>query len=240
MTALGKVLTPNVLAFTSSEGPGLAKYLLVERGRFAEALGSDPPDHFLLARMIQRVAVVWTADGEEAGWLSERLDGARSDVLWWVAPYLTGPVDAEALGLRLMEVCYAGEFRPESSSRAARVFEAQADHFRTTLTPVLEEAAERGTMRPVEGGWVLADPVPPGQAVRVRRYFGRSKTRATLRWLKHTVTFVNWLPYIQRKVERHTGRTIELTRLERALPIVFLWPRVVHVLLTRPRKELRP
>ena len=73
----------------------------------------------------------------------------------------------------------------------------------------------------------------------MRRYFRRSKARATARWLKHTVTFVNWLPYIVRKVERHSGRRIELTALERAVPVIFLWPRVVHVLLTRPRKEIK-
>jgi hypothetical protein len=48
------------------------------------------------------------------------------------------------------------------------------------------------------------------------------------------VTFANWLPYVVRKVERHTGRTIELTRLERKLPLLFLWPRAFHVLLTKP------
>ena len=57
-------------------------------------------------------------------------------------------------------------------------------------------------------------------------------------WFKHMVTFANWLPYIVRKVERHTGRTIELTPLERKLPLIFLWPRAIHVLLTRPRREI--
>jgi hypothetical protein len=54
------------------------------------------------------------------------------------------------------------------------------------------------------------------------------------------VTFANWLPYVVQKVERHTGKTNHLTRLERAVPIVFLWPRAIHVLLTRPRREIRP
>jgi hypothetical protein len=240
MTALGRALTPNVLAYAAVESPGLAKYLLVQRDRFAEALGPTPPDHFLLSRMIQRVGIVWTADANEAAWLDGLLSAARADALWWVAPYLSEPVDAEGLGLRMLEVCYQGEFRPESTSRAARVFEAQRQHFRTILEPVLERAAEDGVMRRAEVRYELTEPVPPVEAGRVRRYFRRSKARATLRWLKHTVTFVDWLPYIERKVERHTGRRIELTRLERALPVLFLWPRVLYVLLTRPRKELRP
>ena len=240
MTALGRALAPNVLAYGSVEGHGLAKYLLVECDRFADGLGPTPPDHFLLSRMIQRVGVVWTADPRAAAWLSELLQRARAEVLWWVAPYLSGPVDAGELGLRMLEVCYQGEFRPESANRAARVFDAQAGHFRTVLEPVLERAVAEGAMRRVAERYELTEPVPAVEDRRVRRYFRRSKARATLRWLKHTLTFVDWLPYIERKVERHTGREIELTRLERALPIVFLWPRVLYVLLTRPRKELRP
>jgi len=52
------------------------------------------------------------------------------------------------------------------------------------------------------------------------------------------VTFANWLPYVVLKVERHSGERIELSRLERRLPLIFLWPRVIKVLLTRPPKEL--
>jgi hypothetical protein len=52
------------------------------------------------------------------------------------------------------------------------------------------------------------------------------------------VTFANWVPYVVRKAERHTGKTIRLTRLERAVPHVFLWPRAIYILSTRPRKEI--
>ena len=34
---------------------------------------------------------------------------------------------------------------------------------------------------------------------------------ATARWLKHVVTFDNWLDYIARKVQRRTGMRIEIT-----------------------------
>ena len=84
-----------------------------------------------------------------------------------------------------------------------------------------------------------AQPVSATERRRWRRHFARSKARATLRWFKHMVTFANWLPYIVNKVERHTGRTIRLTTLEKKLPIIFLWPRAIHVLLTRPRREIR-
>lgn len=239
MTALAGILAPNVLAFTPDEGRGgIAKYLLVSRRDFERALGPTPPDHYLLGRMIQRVGVVWAAGTAEADWVETWLARARGGVLAWMAPYLEEPVDAAGLGRRLLQVCYEGELRPESTGRAARVFEAQADHFREVFGPTLEEAVDQGLLRREGERYALAAPVPARQRLHWRRHFRKSKARATLRWAKHVFTFANWLPYIVRKVERHTGRTIVLTTLERKLPVIFLWPRVIHVLLTRSRREI--
>jgi hypothetical protein len=251
MTGLARVLAPNVIAYVPDDGvDGIAKCLVVSRDDFKRALGPNPPDHFLLGRMVQRLGIVWTAGDADASWVEEQIVGAHGRVLDWMAPYLEGPVDAAGLGRRLLKVCYQGEFRPESRGRAGKIFEAQADHFATALEPGLQRAAAAGILQPdaarVPAGsgaggatlYSLVQPASPGQARRWRRHFRRSKTRTTVRWLKHTMTFANWLPYVVRKVERHTGRSIELTTLERKLPIIFLWPRAIHVLVTRPRKEL--
>jgi hypothetical protein len=243
MSMLARVLAPNVIAFAPEEGrAGIAKCLVVSRADFERALGPTPRDHFLLGRMVQRVAVVWAADPGEERWVQERLAGARGRVLDWLAPYLEGPVDAAGLGRRLLEVCYQGELRPEARDRAQKIYEAQDDHFREALGPVLERAAAEG--RVVREGaaprYALARPVTSAERSLWQRHFRRSKARATARWLKHTLTFANWLPYIVRKVERHTGRTIHLTTLERKLPLIFLWPRALHVLLSRPQREIRP
>lgn len=241
MTWLAGVLAPNVIAYAPGGGrEGIAKCLVVSRDHFARALSADPPDHFLLGRMVQRIGVVWTADPDDEAWVTERLRTAHAHVLDWIAPWLDGPTDAAGVGRRLLEVCYQGEFRPESKGRAGSVFEAQADHFVSALTPGLDAAVADGRLRRDDGRYVLADPVSPAERRRWTRHFRRSKARTTLRWFKHTVTFSNWLPYVVRKVERHTGRTIELTLLERKLPLLFLWPRAIHVLLTRPRRELKP
>jgi hypothetical protein len=79
----------------------------------------------------------------------------------------------------------------------------------------------------------------------VRGYFLRSKARATARWLKHVLTFDNWLDYIARKIQRRTGMRVEITPWERRLPLLLLWPKVFRVLMRRPatlgtRGEDRP
>lgn len=238
MTAMARVLPPNVIAFTPDDGArGIAKCLVVNQKDLAVALGPEPRDHFLLGRLVQRVAVIWAPSEEDRAWLEGMLTRARDGILAWVAPYLTGPFDAESLGRRALEVCYKGEVRPEARDRSAVIFETQREHFRDVLTPVLERGAAEGILAVDPRGYRLASPIRATDRRRWRRHFRRSKVRATLRWLKHMVTFDNWLPYVQRKVERRLGRTITLTPLERRWPIVFLWPRALRVLLTRPDRE---
>ncbi|MHC4933179.1 MAG: hypothetical protein ACYTGV_13415 [Planctomycetota bacterium] len=240
MTAMARVLAPNAIAFAPNDGTGgIAKCQIVNREHFERALSADPPDHFLLGRLVQRVETIWSASPDDATWVDRQIAAARSRVLDWMLPYLDEPIDAVGLGRRLLEVCYGGEFRPEAKDRSERIFGAQADHFAEVFPAVLEEGVSDGLLAPDGDRFRPASPVPASVRRRWRRHFARSKARATSRWFKHMVTFANWLPYIQRKVERHTGRTIHLTRLERAMPIIFLWPRAIWILLTRPRREVR-
>jgi hypothetical protein len=233
MSALARVLPPNTIAFVPDREDeraehGMAKCLIVSRTHFADALSTEP--------------ILWTRSADDERWIEARLQQARGGVLAWMLPYLDAPVDAEGLGRRLLEVCYKGELRPEATDRAHRIFDTQADHFREAFEPVLARGEAEGLLvRTDEHGerFRPAQPVSASERRRWRRHFRRSKARATLRWFKHMVTFANWLPYIVNKVERHTGRTIRLTTLEKKLPIVFLWPRAIHVLLTRPRREIR-
>jgi hypothetical protein len=240
MSAIARVLPPNTIAFAPDAGRGgVAKCLVVSRDDFARGLGRGAPDHFLLGRMVQRIETVWARSTQEAEWVDACLAAAREGVLEWMLPYLERPVDAAGLGRRLLEVCYQGELRPEAADRAHRIFDTQAEHFREAFPSVLEGGVARGLLTREGDLYRPSAPCSPAQRRRWHHYFRRSKTRATLRWFKHMVTFANWLPYVVQKVERHTGKTIELTRLERAAPIIFLWPRAIHVLLTRPRREIR-
>jgi len=241
MLALARVLPPNVIAFAPGDGEGgLAKCLVVSRRDLARALGPRPKDHFLLGRLVQAVGLVWSRDVEQEAWLLARIEEARNGVLAWAGPFLPETFDAEALGRTMMEVSYRAEFRPEAANRSEVIFEMQRQHFRTELRPVLEAAAGRGLLLRDGDAYRFAPQRRPRRVAFGRTYFLRSKARVTARWLKHVFTFDKWLPYIVRKVERRTGRAIELTRLERRWPLIFLWPRVIRVLRYRPDREEAP
>ena len=240
MSTMGHMLPPNVIAYSPIEDTGrIAKCNVVTRAHLERALGPRPKDHYLLGRLVQRMAFIWVASGEDREWVETVMAGARSRVLMWMAPYLTEPVDADGLGRRILEVCYQGEFRPEATDRHQHTYEAQADHFLQVLGPVLSDAERRGLMIAQEGRYRLTSPSSVWETLRWRWHFIRSKVRMGIRTLKHTVTFEEWLPYIVRKAERHSGKEITLTWPERRLPLLFLWPRAIIFLLSRPKKDHR-
>ena len=234
LNAMARVLPPNITAFDPGEGAPLAKCAIVSSGHFARALGPRSPDHFLKGRMVQQVELLWRRPAGDATWIEERLAEARMDVLEWAGPFLDEAFTAAGLAHGFLSVSYGGEIRPESKGRVDDVFEAQRPFLTQTYSEVLEAAEGEGRVRRLEDGRFELVPRPGSAARRrVSLYFFVSKVRATLRWLKHIVTFNDWLTYIQRKVERRTGTKIDITPWERRLPLLLLWPKVFRVLTSR-------
>ena len=96
---------------------------------------------------------------------------------------------------------------------------------------LLDELAAAGRLRSLGGGrFAPSRRAGPLTRVRIRLYFAWSLVRATARWAKYVLTFDDWLEYLVRKAERHSGRAIVLTPRERRWPLMFLWPRLVRYL----------
>jgi hypothetical protein len=215
----------------------IAKCLIISARHFERELSDRSRDHFMISRMIQEVDVLYVRDEAAERWLGDCLEAARRTVLDWAAPYVAAPFTAETLTREMIAICYRSEIRPESGSRASSVFEAQRAYLVDTYEKLLANAASEGLVVREEHGYRSAR--RPGPIARLRRfvYFNFSKVRVTARWFKHVLTFENWLPYTVRKVERRTGMRVELTTLERRLPLIFIWPRVFRVLRNRPAEE---
>jgi len=232
MDLMGRALAPYVTDFSPEEADGaIAKCLVLTREQFRGALGPRARDHFLKGRMVQHVEVIWAASEAQEKEILGALAEARRDVIRWAGPFLEEPFDAESFTLGMLRVSFAGEIRPESGNRVREVWESQRAWLAETFKGVLDAAAADGILATdPTGGFRLARRPGTWVRLRLRAYFLWSKARVTARWGKHIVTFNDWLTYIQRKVERRTGMTIELTRRERRWPLIFLWPRVFRVL----------
>ena len=238
MASLAWLLPPNVIAYSPEDADGpIAKCLIISAHHFERELSARSRDHFMISRMIQDVGVLHVTDAAAGRWLDECLDAARRTVLDWAAPYLATPFSAEELTREMIAICYRSEIRPESRSRASAIFEAQRAYLVDAYEKLLADASSEGLL--VREGHGYRCLRRPGPMARLRRsaYFMFSKLRVTARWLKHVLTFENWLPYVVRKVERRTGTRVELTALERRLPLIFLWPRLFRVLRNRPANE---
>jgi hypothetical protein len=238
MASLAWLLPPNVIAFSPEGAEGaLAKCLIISAGDFERELSARSRDHFMISRMIQDVGILYVRDAAAERWLDDSLEAARRTVLDWAVPYVAAPFTAESLARDMIAICYRSEIRPESGSRASSVFEAQRAYLVETYEKLLANAIGEGYVAREGHGYRSAR--RPGPMARLKRsaYFNFSKLRVTARWLKHVLTFENWLSYVVRKVERRTGMGIELTALETRLPLIFLWPRLFRMLRDRPAEE---
>jgi len=243
LNTMGHILPPSITALIPPGGTAIGKCAIVSVDHFQKAVAPRSPDHFLKGRMVQQVALVWSRDDETAATVDKMLREARRDVLAWAGPWLGEPFDARSVPRQMLRVSYGGELRPEAGGRADEIYEAQSAWLEAAYSEVLEDAVRDGTLVRAQGGgdepggYSFAQPLGRWAGVRVRLYFAWSKVRATLRWGKHVVTFNDWLGYLLRKVERRTGETVELTVLERRLPLIFLWPRTFHFFLSGKHRK---
>jgi hypothetical protein len=249
-TALARVLPPNVIAVVAPAEPGTAaapdgasapplraKCAVLSLADFRRACSDDAPDHFVRGRLFQQVQLAWTRDPAAHRAVTEAIVVARAGSFVWGRSSLPTRFDAEGYCEALLAASFAAEIRPETGGRVAALVAAQ----RATLVPMyaalLAALARLGELVPEGDGY--RDVRPPDAAARRRQaaYFGRSKRRATARWAKYVALYDDWLEYIVHKVARRTGETVTLTPRERRWPLIFLWPRAMRFLRTRPQRQ---
>jgi hypothetical protein len=139
----------------------------------------------------------------------------------------------------MVTLCYRYEVRPEAWDRAAIVFAQQRHVLVVRVAATLATAEVDGLLVRDGEKYRFARAITARRRFTLRTYFVWSKVRAVVRWPKYAITFEEWLPYIVRKLERRTGQPVRLTVLERRFPLIFLWPRIVHIILHRPAHERR-
>ncbi|HET9886224.1 MAG TPA: hypothetical protein VFR10_01835, partial [bacterium] len=246
LTSLNRVLPPNILSLFEEDGAG-AKFFVISVRDFNRATSRHSPDHFVKGRLTQDVLVIDARDDAARRQIQSQLSRARESSLDWVPHFLPGagtkPFRCEEYCIRMLQISYAAEIRPEPQSRVREVYDAQRDFFETVYGGILANAAGRSELVREDAHYRCVKAAGAMRRLRSKAYFRSSKVRATLRWLKYTMTFADWLDYLIRKVERRTGLSVEVTSLERRLPFLLLWPKVFRVLRERNaggRQEPRP
>lgn len=238
-TTLARVLPPNVLRVIAplAGGPMQAKCAVLTERDLERLCSPRAWDHFTQGRLFQQVQIAWTRDPESHDAVRAILVSARLNTWWWGRPYVPPTFGAEEYFRRLLETSFAAEIRPEGNERVAQLVAAQRPVIIPAYEAVLEHfVATRILVRDGKSYRAATEPTA-GERLIIRAYFARSKARATARWSKHIALYDDWLGYIVEKIERRTGQEIELTEREKRWPLIFLWPRAIEFVRTRPQRK---
>ena len=236
-STLARVLPPNVISLTLP-GPDRAlraKCAVLSTRDLRRLCSPRASDHFTRGRLFQHVQLVWTRDARSRQEALDALLDARVGTFDWSRPYLPSVFNAESYCRRLLETSFAAEIRPEGSERIAALIAAQRDVVLPVYDSLLQWLVASRIVAQEGIVYRLTSRAGPTRKAASRLWFLRSKARATLRWLKYVALYEGWLEYIVQKIARRSGRTIVLTERERRWPLIFLWPKVIEYVRTRPQ-----
>jgi len=238
MAALSRPLAPTQISLRFGEPVVHLKVSVILLPTLRRETSSRRADHFTIGRLFQPSRILYAASEAARTQVADALVSAHAETWHWVRPWLPERFDADGYGRTALRVSMSWEVRPEPAGRAEALWEAQRQEQTPVFEALLAELAGRGELVPgAEGTFTLARRVGWLERRRWELYFGRSMARATLRWLKHVLSFEGWLDYIVRKASRHAGERIELTERERRWPWIFLWGRFIRYLRNKDRRR---
>lgn len=234
---LNRVLPPNVLSVRDPGAAPVAKCAVLSLADLVRGCSARARDQFVRGRLFQQIQLVWVRDAQARDAVTDALVEARRCTFGWVRPFLPPHFDTRAYCLEMLRISYAHEIRPEGHERLAALLEDQSATLLPMYDVLLSDLATRGVLVRAADGY--RDAAPPRAWARARQklWFKVSKLRATLRWAKYIALYDDWLDYVVRKVERRSGVRMELTSRERRWPLIFLWPRALRFLVTRPQRR---
>ncbi len=194
------VLPPGVTFMPASGPTNLgAKVATISRRQFMARLGRRSLDTTLWARFCQPAALVWSRDGEARDWVARAVAQACTTAVWWAITLAPADARPEECWTALFRATYGAELRAEGPDRANQIYAAA----RTRYDAVMALAR-----------------VPTGapRSWRLRVMVGKVLNLARL--AKALFTFEGGLDYLLWKLERHSGRKVELSAWQRRHPIL--------------------
>jgi len=219
------LLPPNVyyMEAATAEGTVRCKYAVLTLNDLERGCSKRWFQSYIWGRFAQPVALAWSAEeGVSTRVRAALVDAARTFLdntrslvepsgavrEWWI----TG-----------LAASYRTELRAESGSRATELVDLGLDYY---LAITQEVAASLEVELDSNAGslayQIQKSPERVGAARwRVRRLQG--KTLSVLRLLKALFTFAGGLDYIAWKLERHSGKPIQIPDRVRRWPLIFIW-----------------
>jgi len=236
---LNRVLAPNVIAIADPDAapPAQAKIAVISLRAFRRACSPRSADLFVRGRLFQVARLVWARDEQSRQAVVTATLEARAGSFEWGRAFLRAPFDVETYCRILLTTAFASEIRPETADRIASLLDVQRVTLHQMYTPLLTWLQRAGALR--QEGPLYRTVADHGtrEALLSSVYMRRSKLRATLRWTKYVALYDDWLDYVVGKIARRSGVAIELSSRERRWPLIFLWPKAIRFLRSRPQRQ---
>jgi len=207
-----RLLPPNVfyLEVRVAETVVRGKVAVLSLRQFRRGVSRAAFHSYFWGRYAQPLTIVGADDPEP---LVDALIEAVETLAWRAWPRLGAPADALDYWTGALHLSYRAELRPEGLDRPAALVAAYPAYFRATGGAVLAtHAAVPGPTPAARVDWAL------------RIAWG--KLLSLLRLVKGLATFEGGLDYVAWKLERHTGRRVEIPARVRRRPWLYVWPLV--------------
>ena len=215
--AANAVLPPTVRYRHGEEAR--AKIAVISASAFARKMRPDSNDTTMWARFCQPSALLYARDAQATATTVDAVaDAVATGAVW--AQRLGPPNGAPAdLWTALFQNTYGAELRVEDGGDRGQTIYRQAEaYFDAMLAPALAHA----TAKQGSSGWPsVAQGKTARQYMRTwRRKSVYGKVLNISRLVKAAFTFDQKVEYIQWKVERHTGKPLELTDFQKRHPLI--------------------
>lgn len=210
LAALNRMLAPNVfyLATTSGTQTLRCKYNVFGLEHLPRLVAAERLAVFTWARFAQRSAVLYARDADALSRVHTLRAQAVRTFAGATASAGGNTHDAASFWRTALGLTFGCELRAESPQRAAQLVAQDSDYFQA-ITAELQLPA------PQSGHW----------SARARWWLRRlvGKCGSLLRLLKGWYTFDGGLDYLVWKLERHSGRQIDVPERVRRRPVLHIW-----------------
>ena len=198
-----RILPPNVYHEIIVGPPRIeAKVAVASMAAFRTRMRVHAIDTSFWARFTQPVTLAWARNATDRDAAIDAVATAVETAAWWaahLAPADTGP---EAAWQTLFRHTYGQELRVESGGRADSIVSAAPGRYQLLHRLLIEG--------------VPANQPAAARSWRRRRRLGKALNMARL--VKAAFTYRGGFAYALSKIERHSGRPVELRPWERRLP----------------------
>ncbi|MFK7894851.1 MAG: hypothetical protein AB8G23_03385 [Myxococcota bacterium] len=217
------------------------KYGVISREAFAQGSSLRAWHPYIWARFAQPARLVVCRDEAARHFFRDAIANAVISFVGRLAcqlPHRDGlfRFSLNAFWQEAFRHTYDSERRPEATDSILQLYhedEARYDAVGACAFKIL--AAEGHFETATEHPGAFAVEIPNHAAQKRRWGWMRSYARGLglVRLLKTAFTFGDWVPYVLWKLERHTGRKIELTERQRKHPLIFAWPVIIPLIRKR-------